>query len=66
MVLYSNKTPAETKTGSLMVVGSKIGVVLALQMKMKLTCPVTPVHILPGNENAMMNITSWLFGSVPE
>ena len=38
---------------------------VAMQMKMKGACPITPVHI-PGIENAMTDIPSRSFGSVAE
>ena len=38
---------------------------LALRMKLRRTCPITPCHI-PGVENAMTDIPSRSFGSVPE
>ena len=38
---------------------------LALQLNIKQSCPITPIHI-PGIKNTLTDIPSWLFGSVPE
>ena len=37
---------------------------LALQLKIKRTCPSTPIHI-KGKQNAISNVPSWSFGSNP-
>jgi hypothetical protein len=46
-------------------IAAKLVRALALQLNMKKTCPITPVHI-PGVENALTDILSCSFGSVHE
>ena len=47
------------------VVAARLVRAVALRMKIKGACPITPVHI-PGSENAMTDIPSRSFGSVAE
>ena len=69
IALFSDNSPTVswvTKMASKKLkVAAQLVRALALHLKFKQSCPLTPVHI-PGIENALTDIPSRSFGSVPE
>ena len=69
IAVFSDNDPSVSWTKRLASRHSRVAVQLlravALRMKTRRACPITPVHI-PGVENSMMDIPSRSFGSVAE
>ena len=69
VALFSDNSPSVSWTTKMASKHSRVAAqlvrALALRLNLKKSCPITPIHI-PGIENALTDIPSRSFGSVPE
>jgi hypothetical protein len=69
ITLFSNNSPTVSWVQRMAAQGSPLAGQLicaqALWLKVRQVSPLTPLHI-PGKDNALTDILSWLFGSEPK